>query len=111
MADSTIILQDFDATKIMGGAYGHLQQEFRGLEILDYISSKLKYDGDLPDSINGHCRNVLLHQFQEQKGLDYNPQQIHPAIQWNNSDHFIVQESDDVKWHIPKSDKIYIYII
>ena len=59
MADSTIILQDFDATKIMGGAYGHLQQEFRGLEILDYISSKLKYDGDLPDSINGHCHNVL----------------------------------------------------
>lgn len=63
----------------MGGAHGYLRQEFCELEILNYIS-KLKYDGDLPDNINGHHHNVLLHLFQEWKGLDYNPQQIHPAI-------------------------------
>jgi hypothetical protein len=59
-ANGTIILQGFEATRITGGAYGHLQQKFHELEILDYIS-KLKYDGVLPHNIDGHHQNVLIH--------------------------------------------------
>jgi hypothetical protein len=36
-ADGTIILQEFDSTKITSGAHGTLWQEFHELEILDLI--------------------------------------------------------------------------
>ena len=52
-AEGTIIIQGFDSTKITGGAYGNLRQEFHQLEMLDAIT-KMKYDGTLPVNIDGH---------------------------------------------------------
>jgi len=63
----------------MGGAPGYIRQEFRELEILDFIT-KMRYEGHLPNSIDGHGSNTIIHQFQEWKGADYVPDQIHPAI-------------------------------
>jgi len=39
-ADGTLILQDFDPSKITGKISGALQQEFRELELLDNIINK-----------------------------------------------------------------------
>ena len=101
-AAGTIILQGFDSSKIIGGATGYLQQEFHELEILDCVT-KLRYDGQLPSSIDGHRHNTVICQFQEWKGYNYIPNYLHPAIQWSKSQPFKLQESDDALWHIPKN--------
>jgi hypothetical protein len=100
-AEGTIILQGFDSTKITGGAHGTLRQEFRELEILDLIC-KLRYEGTLPNHIDGHRRNTLIRQFQSWQGPSYVPQQVHPAIRWSISNPLLVNETQDVKWFIPK---------
>jgi len=104
-ADGTIILQGFDSSKITGGAPGYSRQEFRELEILDYIS-KMSYQGTLPINIDGHRRNTLILQFQSWKGANYVPEEVHPSIQWSAAHPFIMQERNDVSWHIPKNVKV-----
>jgi hypothetical protein len=94
-------MQGFDTTKITGGAHGTLRQEYRHLEILDTIC-KMKYNSTLPQHIDGHRRDTLVRQFQAWKGIEYIPEHMHPAIHWSNSDPFIVNESQDTKWHMPK---------
>jgi hypothetical protein len=47
-AEGTVIVQGFNPHKIMCGASGYLQQEFRELELLDEIT-KLSYEGILPN--------------------------------------------------------------
>ncbi|KAF9455408.1 hypothetical protein BDZ94DRAFT_1205770 [Collybia nuda] len=49
-ADGTLILQGFDASKIVGKASGALRQEFRELELLDNIT-QLRFVGKLPKGI------------------------------------------------------------
>jgi hypothetical protein len=78
-AEGTIIVQGFDPKVITGGASGYLKQEFRELELLDEIT-RLKYEGQLPSSVNGHRRNTVIRQFQEWKGTSYNPKNVHHAI-------------------------------
>ncbi len=65
--------------------------------------TKLRYDGQLPSSIDGHHHNTVICQFQEWKGYNYIPNYLHPAIQWSKSQPFKLQESDDALWHIPKN--------
>ncbi|KIJ91030.1 hypothetical protein K443DRAFT_76665, partial [Laccaria amethystina LaAM-08-1] len=57
--EGTVIVQGFDPSKITCGASGYLRQEFRELELLDDIT-KLRYNGQLPASINGQLRNSIL---------------------------------------------------
>ncbi|EDR04280.1 uncharacterized protein LACBIDRAFT_330779 [Laccaria bicolor S238N-H82] len=71
--EGTVIVQGFDPSKITCGASGYLRQEFRELELLDDITN-LKYNGQLPPSINGQLRNALLRQYQQLKGKGYCPQ-------------------------------------
>ena len=93
-AEGTIILQGFDSTKITGGAHSTLQQEFRELEILDLLC-KMRYEGTLPDHIDGHWCNTLIRQFQLWKGSSFVPQDVHPAIKWSMSNPFFVNETRD----------------
>jgi hypothetical protein len=65
----------------------------------------MRYEGHLPNSIDGHCHNTIIHQFQEWKGADYVPDQIHPAIKWSKINPFKLQEADSVLWHIPTDSK------
>ncbi|KAJ7715110.1 hypothetical protein B0H16DRAFT_1261911, partial [Mycena metata] len=58
-ADGTIILQDFNTTKLTCGMTGHLRQELRELEILDEITT-LRVEGKLPVSVAGIYRRHLL---------------------------------------------------
>ena len=83
-AEGTIILQGFHSTKITGGAHDTLQQKFCELEILDLLC-KMRYEGTLPDHIDGHRRNTLIRQFQLWKGSSFVPQVVHPAIKWSMS--------------------------
>jgi len=78
-AAGTIILQGFDSSKITGGATGYLQQGFRELKILDYVT-KLRYEGKLPSITDGHHHNTVICQLQEWKGNSYMPDSLHPAI-------------------------------
>jgi len=81
-----------------------LRQELRELEILDEIT-KLRYEGSLPDHINGNRRNVLIRQFQEWKGDDYVPPGVHAAIRWNKRDPFEpLNVVTDSPWKILKPE-------
>ncbi|EDQ98415.1 uncharacterized protein LACBIDRAFT_302379 [Laccaria bicolor S238N-H82] len=55
---------------------------FRELELLDDITN-LRYNGQLPASINGQLCNALLHQYQQLKGKGYCPQNVMGPIRWS----------------------------
>ena len=74
-AAGTIIIQGFDPSVITRGCSGYLRQEFCEHEILDDIT-RLKYEGNLPNDINGSLRNCLIRQYQEWKGTDYVPNKV-----------------------------------
>ncbi|KIM74020.1 hypothetical protein PILCRDRAFT_52053, partial [Piloderma croceum F 1598] len=105
-AEGTIIVQGFNPKIITGGATGYLRQEFRELEILDEIT-KLKYEGKLPLSIDGHRRNTVIRQFQKWKGTSYIPGNVHHAIRWNQRDPLnMLPVVTDSPWQIlQKNDK------
>ena len=107
LAAGTVILQGFDTYKITGGASGVLRQEFRELEILDDITM-LRYNGKLPSSVAGVCRNDLISAFHRLKGEKYVPAKVHRAIRWKESDPFHLSESTtNVAWKIvDSSDKL-----
>lgn len=59
-AAGTIILQGFDATKIIRGLSGHLHQEFRELNLLNDITMEI-YTGDINKScIFGPSHNPMI---------------------------------------------------
>ena len=84
-AAGTIIIQGFDPSVITRGCSGYLRQEFREHEILDDIT-RLKYEGNLPNDINGSLRNCLIRQYQEWKGTDYVPNNVDEALKWSKND-------------------------
>ena len=84
-AVGTIIIQGFDPSVITRGCSGYLRQEFREHEILDDIT-RLRYEGNLPDDINGSLRNSLIRQYQEWKGTDYVPNNVDEALKWSKND-------------------------
>ena len=78
-ASGTVIVQSFSPQLITCGASGYLRQEFCELELLDEIS-KLRYEGKLPDHIQGNFRNPLIRAYQKWKGTNYVPSPTHPHI-------------------------------
>jgi hypothetical protein len=62
-----------------------LRQEFCELELLDEIT-KLRYEGKLPNHIQGNFRNPLIRAYQKWKGTDYVPPLTHPALTWSVKD-------------------------
>jgi hypothetical protein len=99
-ADGTVIVQSFSPRLITCGASGYLRQEFRELELLDEIS-KLRYEGKLPDHIQGNFRNPLIRAYQKWKGTDYVPPLTHPALKWSVRDPMpLLSVVTDAPWQI-----------
>ena len=48
--------------------------------------TKLRYEGNLPDHIQGNFRNPLIRAYQKLKGTDYVPPLTHPALTWSIKD-------------------------
>ncbi|KIM79453.1 hypothetical protein PILCRDRAFT_35638, partial [Piloderma croceum F 1598] len=104
-AGGTIIVQGFDPKVITGGASGYLRQEFRELELLDEIT-RLRFENALPESITGNRRNVIIRQFQEWKGTDYVPHDVHHSIRWNKQDPLeMLNVVTDTPWQLVKNNK------
>ena len=82
-----IIIQGFDANKIIGGASGYLRQEFRELELLDKITKLL------PDHIYSTQHNVIIQQIQAWKGTTYILKNVLSAICWKHSDFMFMQNA------------------
>jgi len=81
-----------------------LRQEFRELELLDEIS-KLRYEGKLPDHIQGNFRNPLIRAYQKWKGTDYVPSLTHPALKWSVKDPLpLLSVVTDAPWQIIETD-------
>ena len=84
-ADGTIIVQGFEPRVITGGCAGYLRQEFREQEILDDIT-QLRYENELPHSIDGNRRNTLIRQYQKWKGTAFVPAKVDPHLSWGDCD-------------------------
>src|ERR1700692_3500762 len=99
-ASGTVIVQSFSPRLITCGASGYLRQEFRELELLDEIS-KLRYEGELTECIQGNFRNPLIRAYQKWKGTEYVPPLTHPALQWSVEDPLpLLSVVTDAPWHI-----------
>lgn len=81
-ANSTLIIECFDPSKVSGVMDGYLQQEFRELELMDVII-EIKYAKKLPLEINTTTHRVLIHMFREWKDSQYVPENTHVAICWS----------------------------
>ena len=93
-------MQSFSPRLITCGASGYLRQEFRELELLDEIN-KLRYEGKLPDCVEGNYRNPLIRLYQQWKGADYAPPLTHPALQWSVTDPLpLLPVVTDAPWQI-----------
>jgi hypothetical protein len=99
-AKGTLIIQSLQPSVITGGCSGWLRQEFCDLEILDEIT-RLAFHSQLVPEINGHCRNTLIRQFRTWKGLNYVPENLHPAIKWSAQQPYPFEaEVQDIQWKI-----------
>jgi hypothetical protein len=99
-AKGTLIMQSLQPSVITGGCSGWLQQEFRDLEILDEIT-RLAFHSKLMPEINGHCGNTLIKQFRTWKGLNYVPENLHPAIKWSAQQPYPSEvEMQGIQWKI-----------
>ena len=104
-ASGTVIVQSFSPRLITCGASGYLRQEFRELELLDEIT-KLRYEGKLPDHIQGNFRNPLIRAYQKWKGTDYVPPLTHPALTWSVKDPLpLLSVVTDAPWQIIDKQK------
>ena len=74
--------------------------------------SKLRYEGKLPDHIQGNFRNPLFRAYQKWKGTDYVPPLTHPALKWSGKDPMaLLSVVTDAPWQMidkkkKKEDKI-----
>jgi hypothetical protein len=95
-AAGTIIIQGFDANVITRRCSGSLRQEFRELELLDDIT-RLKYEGELPELVNGSTRNDLIDQFKQWKGDLYVPEHTDASLRWSANDPMHLSMSSKAK--------------
>src|SRR5882762_9733386 len=103
-ASGTVIVQSFSPRLITCGASGYLRQEFRELELLDEIT-KLRYEGELTECIQGNFRNPLIRSYQKWKGTDYVPSLTHPALKWSVTDPLpLLPVVTDAPWQIIETD-------
>ncbi|KAF4618642.1 hypothetical protein D9613_009831 [Agrocybe pediades] len=105
-AHDTIIIKDINIDKITGGTSGWLRQEFRELELLDYIT-RLDFENKLPHGILQETRKSTIRAFREWKGKDFMPENLHPAIRWEASEEFITDDTEEktMEWRIVKPEK------
>jgi hypothetical protein len=104
-AANTLIVQGFATNQITGGASGWLRQEFRELEILDTIT-RLRYEGKLPEDVQGSTRNTLIRSFQEWKGVDFVPEGTHAALMHGTNLMEIIQPITDAPWQVITPSKL-----
>ena len=63
--------------------------------------SKLRYEGKLPDHIQGNFRNPLIKAYRKWKGTDYIPPLTHPALKWSVKDPMpLLSVVTDAPWQI-----------
>ncbi|KAF8230794.1 hypothetical protein L208DRAFT_1200632, partial [Tricholoma matsutake] len=74
-----------------------LRQEFSELEMLDDITT-LRYNGKLPVSVVGECRNDLISAFCMVRGDKYVPPKVHRAICWKDSHSFHLSDGVETVW-------------
>ena len=104
-AKGTVIIQDFNPSKITCGASGYLRQEFRELELMDEIS-RLRFEDQLPTFINGQLRNAIIRQYQNFKGESYVPEIVPDTLKWTKSDPMnILKIKTDTQWHLIEKNK------
>ncbi len=106
-AEGTLLLPDFtdprlpalNPRKIQGGCSGHLRQEFRELELLDYITLLL-YEGTLPPLVFGDRRYDLLTRFQSHVGNAFVPPSMERPIVWGTYDPLHPTECSTFEWDV-----------
>ena len=107
-AAGTIIIQGFDPSKITTGCSGYLRQEFREHEILDDIT-RLRYESQLPDHVQGVLRNPLIRAYQKWRGTSYVPEKTDTLLKWSPIDPMkLLPVVTDTPWQLVGKSKVKI---
>ncbi|KAJ8495889.1 hypothetical protein ONZ45_g12679 [Pleurotus djamor] len=97
-ADSTIILQPFDSSKLTSGCSQAMTREMRELELLDDITCR-RFEGTLPSDVTGTTRKTLIRSFIDNMPQGYVSPHVHPAIRWDEGNPLRFDDClDSVKW-------------
>ncbi|KAJ3551661.1 hypothetical protein NM688_g4575 [Phlebia brevispora] len=80
--EGTLLLCDFDDSRIRRGMSKELRKEFWDLEILNELT-RLRVEGEVPFSIVGMSRGVAIRCFQQWKGPTYVPPHVPAALNWS----------------------------
>jgi len=96
-ANDTAILRPFSEEKIICDTSGYLRQEFRELELLDEITL-LRFTQNLPQSITGTTRNIIIQQYCSLIGKNYCPSRVDGPLQWTEQNPLIVSTENDKEW-------------
>lgn len=83
--ESNVLVSPISKVLAQSALSQQLRREFQQLELLNAIT-KLRFEGRLPDQVQGETRTSLINSFQQWKGVDWCPPNIHPAIRWSKSD-------------------------
>ncbi|TFK67657.1 hypothetical protein BDN72DRAFT_770433 [Pluteus cervinus] len=100
-AAGTLILQRLDIPIITGGPSGALRQEFRELEMLDFIT-QLNYEGKLKANTLTGIRSSTISRFMADIGDKELPKHIHHTIRWSPNDPFEVDNVYNITWQTIK---------
>ncbi|KAJ3481995.1 hypothetical protein NLI96_g7290 [Meripilus lineatus] len=77
--EGTVVLQDFDTSKFTSGTSGDLRQEFKELEILDWLT-EMRINGTLPDNAPKHNRASIISWYLQWKKGWLMPPKAHKSL-------------------------------
>ncbi|TFY56576.1 hypothetical protein EVG20_g8875, partial [Dentipellis fragilis] len=102
--NGTVILRMCDISMITKGMSGYLRQEFRELEVLNYIT-KLRFEGKLKPGVGGNTRCSLIKSFQKVY-KNYCPKDTPDPLKWNETDPILraEEDNDDFIWRKAESN-------
>ncbi|EIW60991.1 uncharacterized protein TRAVEDRAFT_120098 [Trametes versicolor FP-101664 SS1] len=82
--EGTFIIEGFDESKCRGGLPNSLRQEFRELEILNFVTM-LSFNNTLPLSVSLSYRAETIKTYVSNFGARHVPEGVHRALDWSST--------------------------
>ena len=99
-AQGTVLLDKIPKQKVQGQINGELRQEFRELELLNYIT-ELRYESALDKTVTGLTRNELIYNFRNWKGESFIPPDMSIPLKHTKSQSTInIKPANELTWSI-----------
>ncbi|EIW61752.1 uncharacterized protein TRAVEDRAFT_117359 [Trametes versicolor FP-101664 SS1] len=96
--EGTVIIGEFDDSKMSGGLPGPLMREFIDFEVLDDVT-RLDFEGKLAKTVPRSYRSETIAAFMSTVSTPYQPPHMHSALDWS-SYRTVVPEGRPLEWRL-----------